>query len=96
MADVAEGVSHHLHALAELRDGRVALLYGVELVVEEDGPHLLVGTEETLNGEPQIVSSLVVAFPGDVLDGVVDGAEDPIANIAVGLIPLGISGARRK
>jgi hypothetical protein len=58
MADVAEGGSLGLQALAVCRDGGVALHHGVELV-EEDGAWLLVGVEDPLDGHSEITGGQV-------------------------------------
>jgi hypothetical protein len=52
VADITEGVGGGFHALAVGGDAGVALLHGVELVIEEGGPGLLVGVEDVLNGDP--------------------------------------------
>ena len=96
MADVAEGISRRLHALIVVSDGGVALLHGVEFVAEEDGPWFLVGAEDVFDGHPQSAGGLIVALHDEVEDGVGDGAEEPTANAAVRLIPLGIGRASRR
>ena len=94
MTDVAEAIGEGLHAAAILGDGGVALRHGVEIMAEEDRSELPVGAEEALNGEPEVPGSLVVVGHGEVEDGVVDGAEEPGADVAVRLIPSRILGAR--
>lgn len=55
-------------------------MHVVELMVKEDGPRLLVGVEEVLDGDPEIAFSLVIAIHGEVMDEVVDRTEYPIAD----------------
>jgi hypothetical protein len=97
VANITEGVDGGFHALAVRGDVGVTLLHGVELVIEEDGPGLLVGAEDVLDGDPKSMGRLVVVVHGGVEDGVVDRAEDPTLDAAVRLVPIrvgGISGER--
>jgi hypothetical protein len=88
VADIMEGVGGGFHALAVGGDAGVALLHGVELVIEEGGPRLLVGVEDVLDGDPKSTGRLVVVAHGEVEDGVVDEAEDPTLDAAVRLVPI--------
>lgn len=63
VADVAEGVDDLLHALAVLRDGKITLHNSMELVAEEDCTRLFVVLKQITDGDPNIVSQLIVV-PG--------------------------------
>jgi hypothetical protein len=92
VVDITEGVGDGFHVLAVGGDVGVALLHGVELVIEEDGSGLLVGAEDVLDGDPKSMGRLVVVVHGEVEDGVVDGAEDPTLDAAVCLVPIRVGG----
>ena len=101
MADIVQRIGNrlHLHLLAVLHDGGLALLHGVELVVQEDSARLLVGAEQPFNGDLEFSSRLVITLHGEVEDGVIDGAEDPAADATICLIrggPKGIGGRWRE
>jgi hypothetical protein len=81
MADIAEGGSLVLSELVVCQDGRVALDHGVELIEEEDGALLLIGTV----GQASLIH-------GEIEDGVIDRAKDPAANTALCGVPLRIIG----
>jgi hypothetical protein len=87
-----EGVGGGFHALAIGGDVGVALLHGVELVIEEDGPGLLVGAEDVLDGDLESMGRLVVVVHGEVEDGVVDGTEDPTLDATIYLVPIRVGG----
>jgi hypothetical protein len=88
VADITEGIDGGFHALAVGGDVGVAQLHGVELVIEEDGPGLLVGVEDVLDGNLESMGRLVVIVHGEVEDGVADGAKDPTLDAAVRLVPI--------
>jgi hypothetical protein len=92
VADIAEGVGHHLHALAVLEDGRIALRHGMELVTEEDRPWIFVGAEEGFDGHLEVAGGLILALHGEIKDGVIDEAEDPATDIAVRRVPVRVGG----
>jgi hypothetical protein len=62
----------------------------VELVAQEDGARLLVGLEQTVDGDLEVPGSLI-RFHGEIENRVGDEAEKPGANAAVRLLPRCIS-----
>ena len=94
-ADVAERIGGGLHLLAVLVDGGVALGHGVELVTQEDGTWGLVGVEETLDGDLELVRGLV-RCRSEAEDVGPDSAEEPAANTGVRNGPSRVSGSGRR
>jgi hypothetical protein len=92
VADITEGISGGLHALAVGDDAGVALLHGVELVIKEDGLGLLVGVKDVLDGDPKSTGRLGVVVHGEVEDGIVDGAKDLGLDAAIHLVPIRVGG----
>ena len=89
VANVAEGISRRLHALTIVGDGEIALGHGVELVMQIDRARLLVGLKEVVDGDPQVPGRLI-RLHGEVEDVVGNGAEEPVAEAAIGLFPGGV------
>lgn len=55
--------------------------------MQEDGTGLFIGAEKSLNRRPKFARRLAVTFHGEVEDGIIDEAEDPAPDAAIGLIP---------
>jgi hypothetical protein len=67
----------------------------VELVEEEDGMRLPIGTEDPVDGHPQIAGGGMSVLHGEVEDGVIDRAGEPAMNAALCSVPLWVIRLRR-
>jgi hypothetical protein len=65
-------------------------------VREEDSPWLLVGAEEALDRCSEGAGALVVALHGEIENRVIDRAEEPRPDAAIGRVPLGVVEVRRR
>jgi hypothetical protein len=72
MADIVEGVSERLNALAVVCDGGVTLNDSVELVAEVDGVGLPVVVEEIGDGGVESVGRLIFIIYGEIKNKVVN------------------------
>jgi hypothetical protein len=89
LADVAEVVSHLLHLAAVVVDAQITLHEESKLGVEVKGVSLTVAEELLLEGNPELLSS-VVAVASGLLEVNGDGVEQPQQDHAVHPTPMGV------